>query len=474
MPLSPSFRARFMANASKITYAALSAAAFVLLFLHADSQPFWADELCQITFSGTTGSLRETILYDPHTPPLYDAALYFWYKVAPYGERWLLLLSEGAFAITVFVTGLVGEGIRNRRTGILAALLLALNGSAIVACGWELRPQAFMLLFCVLALYEWVEKTKRPGFSAPRTLRYAAWMALSGYAHYFGVLFCGMLFVMDCFLVWRKKIALRHLLAYALAATAYIPWLRVALTQVTAGLWQPTPTLQSLAELLRFLSGENWLILGLFVPAVILAFTKKPFVERAPVFAACAMILLVFAYGRFIAWRSTFWVPRYFSALFPCVMIACALALDTALQGVLRRKRKTAAGVCVCLMLFAGWNTAGVIQSVKPAPYRAAAEWLYAQGDVVFDADTIVISSDGGWPLDGWREYYITQQNTRRPILLADAWAIGPSDLLQYGRVYHSTYGYWGLPGGLGEVLDEHYTLVEENEELYIRVYGRL
>ena len=469
---APGFRAWLAANASKITYAALSAAAFVMLFLHADSQPFWADELCQITFSGTTGSLGQTVFYDPHTPPLYDAALYLWYKVAPYGERWLLLLSEGAFAIAVFVTGLVGERIRNRRTGILAATLLALNGSAILTCGWELRPQAFMLLFCVLALYEWVERAKKPGFSALRMLRYAAWMVLSGYAHYFGVLFCGMLFLMDFYLVCRKRIALRYLLSYGLAGV-YLPWLRVALRHDTAGLWQPTPTPQGLLELLQFLGGENWLILGLFVLAIVFIFKRKPFVERAPVFVVCVMILLVYVYGRYIAWRSTFWVARYFSALFPCMMIACALTLDTVLQGILRRKRKVAAAVCVCLMLYTGWNTVRVIQNEKPAPYRAAAEWLYAQGDIMFEPDTIVISSDGGWPLDGWREYYITKQGRREPILLVDAWIVEADVLLYFGRVYHSTYGYWGLPGKLRQVLDEHYVLLEENEELYIKVYER-
>ncbi|MCL2810659.1 MAG: hypothetical protein FWD25_02080 [Clostridia bacterium] len=460
-------------NTSKMLYVVISAAAFAGLFLFANSQPFWSDELCQITFSGTAGSWRRAMLYDPHTPPLYDIALFFWYRLAPYGERWLLLLSQGAFAITVFVTGLVGEKIRNRRTGLLAASLMALNGSAILACGWELRPQAFMLLFCVLSLYEWVARVKKPGFNTPRMLRYAAWMALSGYSHYFGVLFSGMLFLMDCFLALRKKMDSRYFLSYALALLAYIPWLRLMLGGEETGLWQPVPSLQGVAELLRFLSGENLLILGLFVLAVVFAFRKSAFVERAPVVVACLMILVIFVYGRFIAWRSTFWVPRYFSALFPCVMVACALALDTLLQAVLRRKQKIVAGVCVGLMLFAGWNTVQVIQRVTPAPYRAAAEWLFAQGDPIYASDTIVISSDGGWPMDGWNEYYITKQGRRDPIHLVDVWTIGPDELLRFNRVYHSTYGYWGLPESLRQTLEEHYVLLGENQELYIRVYGK-
>jgi len=490
MPPNPTPRAWRTAHASKLAYAALSVATFVLLFLYANTQPFWSDELCQVTFSGLAGSWQRAMLYDPHTPPLYDVALFFWYRLAPYGERWLLLLSEAAFALAVFVTGMVGERIRNRRTGFLAAALLALNASAILACGWELRPQAFMLLFCTLSLYEWVAKAQGPGFSAPRMFRFAAWMALSGYSHYFGVLFSGMLFLMDCLLARKKKLDFRYFFSYALALLAYVPWLRLMMGGEETGLWQPAPSLRGVAELLQFLSGQNWLVLGLFVLAAVLAAARAlgaskkmgalgggsddSYIEIAPVFIACATILAVFLYGRFIAWRSTFWAPRYFSALFPCVMIACALALDSLLEATLRGRCKIAAAVCAGLMLFAGWNTVRVVQSVTPAPYRAAAEWLFAEGDIIYAGDTIVISSDGGWPMDGWNAYYITKQGARDPIRLADAWTIGPDELSRFNRVYHSTYGYWGLPDGLREVLHERYALLYENEELYIKVYEKI
>lgn len=472
-------RVRIAMTASQMAYAAMGVATLAVLFGYANSIPFWSDELCQITFSGTAESWRKAMLYDPHTPPLYDVALFFWYRIAPYGERWLLLLSEAAFAGTVFLTGIVGERIRNRRTGLLAAAFLALNGSALLACGWELRPQAFMLFFSTLSLCEWVARAKRPGFSVSRMLRSAAWMIFNGYSHYFGVLFSGMLFLLDCLLVRKKKADVRYLLSYALAVLAYVPWLRLILGGEETGLWQPAPSLRGVLELLRFLSGQNVLLLGLFALAVVFsvakglgALPKVNRVEIAPVFIACGMILLVFLYGKTVAWRSTLWTNRYFSSIFPCVMLACALAFDSLLRALLRHKRKATAVATACLLLFAGFCAVLVIRGEATSPYRAAAEWLYAQEDM-FDTDAVVISSDGGWPLDGWNEYYITKQRTRAPIRLADAWAIEPDELLRYNTVYHSTYGYWGLPESLGEVFENQYTLLGENRSLYIKVYEK-
>ncbi|MCL2810658.1 MAG: glycosyltransferase family 39 protein [Clostridia bacterium] len=485
MLLTTKLRKWMTANTSKIAYGALSIATFVALFLHANNRPFWLDELCQIAFSGTTDTLWETIRYDPHTPPLYDAALYFWYRIAPYGERWLLLLSEAAVAITVFVTGLTGERLRNRRTGLLAASLLALNASVLLICGWELRPQSFMLLFSTLSLYEWVARVKKPGFSIMRMVRFCAWMTLSGYSHYFGVLFGGMLFVMDCFLVWRKKTDFRHLFSYGLAALLYIPWLMavMVLERSIVGSWQPVPSLQSVESLIRFLSGQNMLVFCMLIFAVVFLVAKvllksRSFIEIAPIFITCTMISAVYLYGNCIAWRSTFWVNRYFSALFPCAMIACSLALDAILEIGLRHRRKSAAFICAGLLLFVGWNTVQVVGRANPAPHRAATEWLYAEGDVIYSDDTVVLASVNPWFLLGWREYYITKQGTRDPFHLMSAWTVTDAeDLLQYNTVYHlsidSTQSGWGLPEGLREMLEDHYVLLDENEEMYIRVYGK-
>lgn len=77
-----------------IIYAALVILFSVIFIVFASSQGFWSDELFNIGVISHDKSFADMLyiyITDEVTnPPLYTIFLYFWYRIVPYGEVYLL------------------------------------------------------------------------------------------------------------------------------------------------------------------------------------------------------------------------------------------------------------------------------------------------------------------------------------------------------------------------------------------------
>lgn len=474
----------------KMIYTAIALSSLLLMIYYSGKFSLWSDELSQLTFSGVNDTLKAAVMMDMHTPPLYTAAMYFWYRIAPYGERWLLLPSEAAMAVAVYFTGLCGERIKSKGTGILAALLAAFNAYVIINCGIEFRPQSFMMFFTTILLYVYIRKiTSNNVNDLRRIILIGVLMALAGYSHYFGILFSGMIFICDLILFIKKKTGIISLVSYGTAILLYLPWAAVLIGYKGVGTWQPVPTFKSLFQLLFALCGNNYLLSGFFALGIavmaimtLISIKKKKFIfdkyfpQLVPLIITVVMITIVFIYARYIGWRSTFWVIRYFFSLMPCVMLICALGVDYLCQnaelkikGKLFRPEYAAAVILAAYFVSA---TITVLDTYKTEPYKMSAEWLYSQGDYIYNDSTCVITADANWTSDGWNEYYLTKQGRRDRINAFGYAEITPDEMLKYDRIYIVT-NHIRLVEDEQEILDNFYTLVYEQNSLDINIYVR-
>ncbi len=478
-------------NDCRILYAVFALFSLGFMLAYAGKTSFWLDELSQITFSGVKQTLSAAILEDLHAPPLYTTILFFWYRLVPYGESWLLFPTEIAMAVAVFMTGLLGERVFSRRVGCIAAFLTAVNFSALTGCGMELRAYSFLLLFSTILLYDYIGKLKAGIPTRWHLIRIGIWMALCAYSHYFGVVFSGTLFLIDIGLWAKKKIRLDHMFSYVTALFLYLPWLYVIHDYSGTGEWQPVPDSDYVISLLKFLSGDTTIVYYLFCIGVIILLTKfflfsvrktysfpEDFVQTVLLWLMIIMIGSVYIYGKYIGIRSTFWVDRYFFSLLPCALLISAYAVDVVCNSLLPPEKQQEMPVqliaCICLGLFLVGNTNTRLQAHSQDPYREAVEWLYTQGNTIYNEDTLVLCGDGIWFVAGLEEYYALKQGTRDRINIISQKRISQEQLLSYNRIYTLVMDWRSkLTIEKQTFLFENYQLEQRYKEIGVESYIR-
>ncbi len=163
----------------------LTAAAAILRFVYLDSKSFWQDE------GATAYRVTETFsdLIRPHPGEdymmLYYALLRWWIRVAGSSEISLRLPSVIAATAAVPLTYALGAELVDRRVGLLAALLMAINVSCI-QYAQEARSYAMVGMLVALSSPLFVRCIKRP--SLARSAIYVMAGPWAAYAHLFAIL----------------------------------------------------------------------------------------------------------------------------------------------------------------------------------------------------------------------------------------------------------------------------------------------
>ncbi len=125
-------------------------------------QSLWLDEVYTLTEAGRPwGDLFLALFLPQQAYPLYILGMRLWSGLLGTGEVALRLPAALAGLATVPLLYLLGRRLFDRRTGLLAALLMALSPPAV----WysqEARPYAFVLLLSTLAWLLLWEADERP------------------------------------------------------------------------------------------------------------------------------------------------------------------------------------------------------------------------------------------------------------------------------------------------------------------------
>lgn len=469
----------------KLIYIIIALSTFVLMIYWSGKGSFNSDEMCQIVFS--KDSFKEAIQYCLDmvevSPPLSSLIYTLWYKIAPYGDSWTLLVGIILSAISIVLVGLTGEKIQGKFCGILSALFIAYSKTFWVNVAYEFRAYPILVFFSALTLYCYVHRNEEV-----KSFKWSLLLSFSMFgmvmSHYFGMLACFGFFIADIYLLYKKHLKLKNGFVYFLPGITSAVWLCATLLTVIKNngpggvvTWQPVPDISNIKSLLEFLTGNIELTYGIFFMGISFAVIDFIKLEKKNLLlknfylifflalTVCSIVLL-YIWGNFISQKYTMWSPRYFLFLMPEISI-----LSTSIFWKLNSCFNKAI-LCVFIGIVLSLNCFSFISQTNnwlAEPYREAADWIYTQSNDIFNDDTLIVTS-GLCANEGWNDYYFSRKGRRDALNVKNCSILAEEDLKnKYKRIYVFSYIDHYLQG----ILDENYSLSFEQADVRVKIYDR-
>lgn len=474
-------------NWGRLAYAGIAIVAFTLMIC-LNKSSFWNDDTQEIgtVMYGFKKLFSDLLSFADGSPPLYGLFACLWYKIAPYGEYWLLLLPITTTALFVYIMGLTGEALGEKSTGILTAIIGAFSVTVWGFAAYSFRPYAFLLLFSALSLYCHIRKNQTGG-ERGWLIKYSAALVALSMSHYYGMTGCVLLFAWDFLLLIKKKIPKKTLLSYIAPGAAILIWLSLVYWKTLRfrspeeiASWFEIPTLNHIHSLLKFLSGnyDFSYFLMLFGAACALAFAARALYRKKMTWArfygvVCTgmvvlTIALMFIYGRLINPKSTMWHERYFIILLPYTTLLPALALHT-IFSERDQALKGAVTLFITVVLVINCVVVGPSSGGNQA-YATSADWIYTDINSIFNPDCAIIYTSF-WP-DAYESYYIEKQGRRDPLTVQHQWYVTEEWIAGYNRLYVQ-YSQAPIEAQLQTILDRDFVLETARPDLQTNLYVR-
>ncbi|MCR4892225.1 MAG: glycosyltransferase family 39 protein [Lachnospiraceae bacterium] len=392
------------------------------------------DEICEIGFIAKGNSWGQILKYfltiEITNLPLFPLIAALWYRLVPWGQESLLLLTELMTAAGIMVLAYTGRRLKSERMGYLTAAVSVISSTLILRCDMEFRCYAFLFLTLAVALYFYVVRIQTSRCdSRPMEIKYAIALLFLAYSHYFGCLVIVALFIGDFFLFLSKRISIKFIFPYIFAGALLLPWFVAMLAFKEKSLldfWPTPPILGDIPEALRFVLSNDEPIYVLFLIAMIaflingiVRIRKKDFQVVRDYFPLVLIgtiwfiIGIAFIYSTKINPSGGIWVSKYFISLFPAEVLLVSLILNFFIEksaGLFTMKEGQVCGIVVAFLLLyfgVGNYYYDVKESLeKPLdPFREVWQYLNNQEDID-QAGTGVLVALTDAPMLGFREYY--------------------------------------------------------------------
>lgn len=195
-------------------------------------QSFWLDEAINIVASQNYSFWDMVTKYpvgDFH-PPGYFALLWIWARIGGIGEIWVRLPSLILGVTTVWLVFLLGKELFNRKTGLFAALFMAL-APLHVYYSQEARMYSFAAFSVALSFY-FFWKVLNKG-NMVNLVGYGISNAFVLYSDYLAYLIFPTQFIY--FLLFKRNFLVKVISVWILNLVILIPWLAVFSKQLAAG-----------------------------------------------------------------------------------------------------------------------------------------------------------------------------------------------------------------------------------------------
>ncbi len=401
--------------------ALLVVTAFFIAGYHLQQESLWADE-AWTTWAVRSPYIRdviERVQGDVH-PPLYFLLLYGWVRLAGDSALALRLFSTLAGSIGLAATYAVGAWLFDRRTGLIAMLILG-TASFFVYYNREARMYTLLMALSALATYayvRWRERTNRWN-----TLAYVLLLAALLYTHYAGLLVL-MTHALHSILVaaWdsRPRFNPYRLMPYGLAVVLFLPWLPIFLAQIRANPAGPlalpvTTDWAAVETLLGTLTSGYW-------PLFLLPFVLGGAVPRLREFGRDVLLVMLWlvvtplALLALNAWIIPVYQVRYVIAILPAGALLAAYGLRWLNIG----ERRALTGLVFFGLLggivYAQLTLYGVFWAAKPA-------WEQAMATVIEMRHPLEPTITDFTPY-GTAAYYDRALGVRRGIALDLSWRL--------------------------------------------------
>lgn len=332
------------------------AVAAVLRFFRLDYQSVWLDEIHTINEANPAysfGEVSKALATGEQMPPLYFYIINVLFKVLGYSAWVLRFFSAALGVLGVYYTYRLGKEMLGRDTGLIAAMLLAVN-SYHIFYSQEGRPYIFLYLFTVLSFLYLIKLVKNPDIRP--AIIYGVVSAVMLYAHFFGmfILFGQYLILLLLMLgsggEW-KTLFKRCLLSGIITLAFFAPVIPTLFTlSKTTSFWIPPPTPEVFTGIFKEFFGSSEMILFivfLFGIFYIISLRKN---TAVPTTQSVLSDRQAFGFLIFAVWiavtlllpliRSYLQVPmiisRYFIGVLPAIMILLSAGALTLRSSMIR------------------------------------------------------------------------------------------------------------------------------------------
>ena len=213
-------------------------------FYGLEIQSLWLDELYSVVtaLSEDTSQLYERLVRDPH-PPLYQLFLFYWVRLFGDSEIAVRLPSALAGSLTIIITYYGVKEFWSKHIATSTAIFVSLTYAGIYF-SQEARAYSFLMLLSTISFVLWLRLLGNGAIHHKGVLgKYIITIVLLSYLHYFGLMLVvfQLAYLFFCAFYYKKPAT------YLFAATgclflAYLPWLSVMISTLTAGpIWIPKP-----------------------------------------------------------------------------------------------------------------------------------------------------------------------------------------------------------------------------------------
>lgn len=230
------------------------------------SASLWGDESFAAVLAQKPLNQIISLVSHDTSPPLYYLFLHLWMKVFGTSEISIRSLSFLFFLLTVIVLYFFGKALRDKKTGLWAAILTFLN-PFLFSYSFEGRMYSLLALTTTASMYFFFKKQWK---------LYILATTAALYTHHFA------LFAIFVQILWLLKPALKSFGSFwknfwplITVGVLYLPWLYPLYRQTTlvaSGFWLGKPDFQSLSSLFEnfFLGQQDYPLKGALWVSLIL------------------------------------------------------------------------------------------------------------------------------------------------------------------------------------------------------------
>ncbi|MCM1054528.1 MAG: hypothetical protein NC394_03300 [Bacteroides sp.] len=466
----------FTRNWDKLYYITVALAGLIVTFIIGKDGTLWRDEVWNIGW-----------VYDGFPYLSFSGILQtVWFNIMPYGQEYLLLLSEIWIAIMVYVFGLIGAELKSKRLGVIMSTLGATSSTIIFQGSMEFRCYPMVILGMALSVYFFIKKQKNIGNEKISVLIfYGLSLAIVMDSHTFGLVTAGLMMIFDFIIVIVKK-RYKNFIEFIIPAIYGVYWLFTTFALSIEGMQTgkrfaaSTPSVKSIINFVYYLCGSNWLYVALFifgytlvVGYLIYRIYKKQFNLKSDYTSAVFVLVPPLLFAVIIIITNTIingsiFNQRYFVPIIVFFEIFIAVAIDTLIQllnenqSFIKNFASMALTLSACVyMCVMSWNN----QSADTRDnYNAISDYLMGQNDIYSPTTVTVVR--GNTNINSGFEYYLSHKGERDSINHIDMY----TDFTSYDTVY---VAYPGYPYDEATYTDKGYKKVDLNTSLDICKYVR-